>query len=984
MAQPVSTTSGRLKAIRNKSVNRQIFRALLSLASAALLIRVMGMLNQVVVSSRFGAGPKMDAYVIASAMPILLASLLGGAIESSIVPVYARVRAQGTKEQTIRLFSTLLNLFIVCTVLVTLLMLLFRAQVMLLSAPGSQSSIIELAVDLAPFIFPAFVLMVVINYLECILNTEGQFGWPAYAGMLVPLTTAIFVFTAGRSIGVVMLCVGMMVGLCLQLCAFIIRARRAGLVYRFILEVHNPEIGAIIRAGWPVLVGALIGQASNLIDIIFSSFLPLGSISALNYSLKLTSVFTGVIFASVGRAVLPYLSRQASMNDMKNFKETLRLYIWIVGIGTTILSVLMVVLAHPMVHLLFQRGAFTANDTNRTAITFIGFAVGLTPIAFGFIVFRAFSALGKTRVLLRVTLFSLVANAIFDYIFARIWQSEGIALATSATYVCSTLILFFTLRCMIGELHMFTPPSEIVDILRKASIRLGLSRQSVQRGGTFVDDSIPMATGKRAESSPFRVPYSVRQHLIRLGIMIAVFATGVAGVFLNSLYALRISLASVIMLVLMRYNYVLLLSWILINGPNAIPIFRGTNIIVGLTAPTLLLMASMPIKQTIKRLPALGWLCIYLLWVSLSINISPFGTGAALTAWFLRLDCVTVSILAINALNTRRRLLVVIDAMLLVSACIALYGIYSLLTKQNGIVDPSTSLFRTFSIFSTATGLALFLSLVIPLALYRTFTLQGLMRIIGVLLVLLFVLVTGLTFTRSTYISVPMSLLIMAAFLPSREMRNALFSSISLVAVIVVLLGTIGNVPIFSRFTGQDVSTLNGRTFLWQTILNNFDPTQVLGKGLRASDALLTNLFTSGTNAQRLTAALTSSHNLFLGTLYDHGIIGLLLLTTVFIALATSIIKGMRKSSGERRLLFAVALAVLASVFLQSFDSNDFWDQAISIYIWVILVLPFAVYWSKPKQPPTEIFIEELDEITVKRMKIVQQAEREQSSLVSS
>src|SRR5207244_3228725 len=100
------------------------------------------------------------------------------------------------------------------------------------------------------------------------------------------------------------------------------------------------------------------------------------------------------------------------------------------------------------------------------------------------------------------------------------------------------------------------------------------------------------------------------------------------------------------------------------------------------------------------------------------------------------------------------------DTVLVVAALIALYGIYGYFTRQNGIVDPSTSLFRIVSIFTAAPGLALFLSVVIPLALYRTFTWQGYKRIIGVVLVLIFLVAAGLTFTRSAYICIPLSIII--------------------------------------------------------------------------------------------------------------------------------------------------------------------------------------------------------------------------------
>ncbi len=114
----LSTTSSRVAVVRPKSVHKQIFRALLTLASAALLTRVMGLLNQIVVTRRFGAGAEMDAYFVASTLPILMATLLSASIESSVIPVYARVRTQG-KEQASILFSTLLNLLVLGTVVLT-------------------------------------------------------------------------------------------------------------------------------------------------------------------------------------------------------------------------------------------------------------------------------------------------------------------------------------------------------------------------------------------------------------------------------------------------------------------------------------------------------------------------------------------------------------------------------------------------------------------------------------------------------------------------------------------------------------------------------------------------------------------------------------------------------------------------------------------------------------------------------------------------
>ena len=899
-----------------KDTNKHIMRVLLSLSSAVFLVRIAGMLNQVLSSSHFGAGAEMDAYFVAYTLPTVLAYLITGALDAAVIPVYARVRSQRDTEYTSRFFSTLLNLFALCSLLLTVLLIVFRHQMIFLTAPALAPLQANMAAELAQLIDPVLFLMVMIAYMECIFNVEGQFGWPAYAGIVVPLTTALLIVFLGNSLGVAVLCIGMVLGLLLQLAVFIIRAKRAHLIYRCVLDLRTPEMRLIFIALWPAFLGGLIAEASPLIDQVFSSFLPQGSISAISYALKIVTVFSGIIFTSVGRAILPFLSRQSARHDMKAFKATLRFYLWAVGLGTTVISLGMLVLAHPIVQILFQRGAFTAEDTDRTAQTLIGFVFGLTPMALGFIASKAFSAIGRNRVLMGISVVSVAANALFDYIFGHFWQSEGIALSTSAVYVCNMLILFVALNRMIGKLDVLTPPAELRDLLKE------IMRSAM---GLFLQ---------------------LRSRIILFIIALAVFTAGTIASLLNSTYTLRVALGSIAIVVLLRYRYALLLAWVMLDAfiGSSIAIFNGNHFDTGLSLCTLLLMAYLPVQQTFKRMPALAFLLVYFLWIFASIGISPLGVGAFLTQWILLLDYIAVAVLAIHVLTTRQRLMAVIDLILLTSTCIALYGIYGYLTRQSGQVDPSTLQFRIYAVFGAAPTAALYFSIILPLAIYRATTLRGVGRMAVSILVILFLAALGFTFTRIAFLSLPLSIVIMILFLPSRRTKIVLFSAIVVLAAVAFVLASSGTLPIFDRFLNSDIGTFNNRTYLWGALLDHFDPGRFLGNGLAASDTLLVDL--------RLTNFGSSSSNLYIGVLYDQGIIGLALLLMVFIAVFTGIVKGIRNTSGEQRALFVVAFATFVTVLWQSFDENDvMWNQAIGLYIWIIMALPFALCWSSSKQP---------------------------------
>src|SRR5207249_3245224 len=181
---------------------------------------------------------------------------------------------------------------------------------------------------------------------------------------------------------------------------------------------------------------------------------------------------------------------------------------------------------------------------DRTTVIFLGFALGLPPMAVGFTIVKAFSALGRTKWLMFSTIFNVITNAVLDAIFAHFWQGFGIALATSVMYLCTTLILLFILRHMIGKLDLFTPPIEVVRMMH-----------------SIKNSSI------------------LHQRILRVVIIVGVFAVGVFGVFLNAIYALRVSLGSILILAALRYRYALLMTWVMLDAfiGSTLSFFNGNN-----------------------------------------------------------------------------------------------------------------------------------------------------------------------------------------------------------------------------------------------------------------------------------------------------------------------------------------------------------------------------------------------------------------------
>ena len=937
-SRALGTSSARLVAIRLKSANKNIFRAMLSLSSANLLIRLMGLINAIIVTARFGQGPAMDAYFIATTVPILMAQLLGSSIEGSFVPVYAGMRAKGGKEKASRLFSTVLNLLFISSGLLTLGMIFFREQLLHISAPGASAQVLAQTVALAPLVFPLLSVMILNSYMESLLNAEGKFGWAAYSGLLVPLTTAVFILLLGGKDGVFAIGLGTLVGQCIQSCFFITRAWNAKIKYRFILDLGTPEMKDIAVRAWPSLLAGVIALASPLIDQIFASYQTRGTIATINNALKITGIPIGVIFAATGRALLPYLATQATTKDMKAFKNTLRLYTWGIAVVTLCISVFMIVFSKLIVSILFQRGAFSEADVNLVAITLSGFAIGLFPMAIGFVFGQAFTALGKTRFLMYITLMSVLLNASFDAIFGSLWQSFGIAFATSLYYFCSMSVQIFILRKILGKLDLLKPPPEVLKVMKKISL------------GPYYAKWVAW---QEQQSISWQEFY---QHLLGWLFMLLIFTAGIAGTIINALMTLRIAFGSLLILAFLRYQYTLLLAWATINVfiGSALPFFNGNNLLSGFTLPTCLLLFYFPVKEALQRMVSLRFLLLFILWVLFSIWFSPIPLGTFFTKWAFLLDFLGVSVLTIMVINTQKRLLLLIDAMHLPVIFILIYGLWGYATHNTnaGLIDPTTG-YRITSIFpDTPPGLALFLSMIMPLTIYRLTTLRWwYQKLAAIAILLLMLVVFGLTFSRGPLVIFPLCTFAIIPLLPKKKAKAIMISSCLLIGVLIIIANIALQIDIFARFANSDLGTLNGRTYLWQAILDHFDPTQLLGHGENASNTLLDTLQVGFKGS----VIATVSHNLFLETMYDHGLIGVGLLILLFATQTVALLRQWYTTRNtQQRLFIALSLLICINIAIQCNQTNDLFNQQIGMTFFIAMALPFAECWMKQEETSEE------------------------------
>lgn len=928
LAEPAWTTSslitgaritGTAKRRHERSLNIRILGAIASLATGTIAARALGVVNQPVISAHFGAGTAMDAYFATLALPVLLNNLLVGGLQGAVIPAYTRLMKAGKGDEANRVLSTVLNVVLLLIAAMTALMLIDPAAWVRAMAPGASEATITIGVALAPLIVPVLALNTIVGFLSVLSNATSRFALPAFGAMLVPVGMLAGTLALGNTLGISGLAIGLLGGTVLQFLLMLFLARKIEFRYHLVLDLRDPEARALLAQLWPALFGAAIGQVNPVIDQVVASSLASGSISALNYALKIISIPVTVVFVAYSSAVLPFFSNQVAARDFVGLKKTLHLFTWMNGLLTLGMSIVLTFFAAPVVAIIFRHGAFTQHDAAATTGVLIGFSIGLVPMALQFMINRVFNALQQNKTLLKVSLYTMVTNVALDVVLAHFLGLPGIALATAVDYLLTTILLLALLRSRIGPLGLLRPPPQLLEMLA-----VPLRGYVRPRAGWKLPSTLaPLgATPTRA---------------LRNGILVSVTFLGVAAISAKStVQGARLSAGLTLALIFLRSPYGLLLTWAAAGAFYDIYLFgHSIGFILALgSLPAFAVMLWNEWRQNNLRVGAILAYGGFLLWVALTMTRSPVGLRQFGIDWLGFLDYALVFLLARSQLTTRARFERFVTVMLMMSTALSVLGLLQYIFRFGGYQTPDApAIYRVSSIFGWSSSLAFYLVLIIPLAIYRALSAPRGRRLFWFLALLLHITALVLTFSREAYVGVIVTVFVAATLLNGR-MRIWLLRG--LVVGLLLFLPALAIRSVRDRLTfGLD--TLNARTYGWSTLVSHLHLLDPLGQGLFSSIALLQRLHPDG---------VVAPHSLYLQVLFDHGVVGLMLLLTTFFLLLRGAIRVTLRCKGHARLVMALIAGGIAGAFCMVGVDNAFWDFSLGIYFWLVAALPFAPVFS--------------------------------------
>ena len=427
-----------------------LFRSFFTVSFYTFLSRILGFVRDILIAKFLGSTVTSDAFFVAFRLPSFFRRILAeGAYSAALIPVFSGVVLDSKDDHEAADFvENTMSLLLFVTVILTIIFYFGMPFIIQILAPGfsSNKEAFDLAVHFGKIIFPYLIFISLVAHFTSIINVHGKFAAGAFAPAIlnISLILSLFVLTPQLSSAGYALSYGVLIGGLFQ---FVFMYKSVLKFYRPRIRIPqlNERLKKFFLLFFPGVIGSGVIQLNIIIGTIIASFLPIGAISHLYYADRLNQLPLAIFGIALGVVLLPNLSKAIKSGNNKvatklqNKSLEFALLISIPSaIGLYILSL-------PIVHILFERGAFTQEDTLYTSNVLAYFALGLPAYVLIKVLIICFFARENTKTPLYTSIFSVITNIILSLILISSMREMGIALATAISAWVNALLLFIIL-----------------------------------------------------------------------------------------------------------------------------------------------------------------------------------------------------------------------------------------------------------------------------------------------------------------------------------------------------------------------------------------------------------------------------------------------------------------------------------------------------------------------------------------------------------
>ena len=426
-----------------------LLKSAATVGGLTLVSRLLGFLRDQLIAFTLGTGLIAEAFFVAQRIPNLFRALFAeGAFNSAFVPQFAR-RIEGDGHASahkfaIEIFSALLAWLLVFSALAMIAM----PWLMYVIAPGfsQETQKLQLTIDLTRICFPYLLFMSLTALQSGVLNSLNRFTAAAAAPILLNIVMiasnviAWFFNTGNSATTGYIFAWGVSIAGVAQYMLLAIACRRAGMPLLPKWPRFSNDVKRVLSLSVPGIISGGIMQINLLIATIIATSID-RAVAYLYYADRLYQLPLGVIGVAIGVVLLPDLSRKLRAGDDKAALNSQNRALELSLFLTIPSAIALMAIPGPILHTVFEHGAFSAADTLSVAPTVLAFATGLPAFAMTKVFQPGFYAREDTKTPMRFAIISVVINIVLSLLLSRWFAHVGIAAATSIAAWANAIML---------------------------------------------------------------------------------------------------------------------------------------------------------------------------------------------------------------------------------------------------------------------------------------------------------------------------------------------------------------------------------------------------------------------------------------------------------------------------------------------------------------------------------------------------------------
>lgn len=418
-----------------------------------LISKLTGLLREQVFAYYLGTGDIYDAYSTASTIPFILFGSILQAMIAGYIPIYSEIKNEHGEKKANEFTSNLLNIITTFSTLFIAIIILISPILVSIFAPGYEGAKRELSIEFTKIfaftLYPTMISAVFIGFLQM----KNRFIVSETHGIIMNGLHIVTIICANYFNNYYIVPYGIVITEFLKFILFPKAISDENYLHIFKMNFKDQYVKKLVKFAIPMLISISVMDLLTISDQSLASIImPNGGVSAMRYSSLVYQIITGIIITSIVTTTYPMISDYASKKEFDKMKKTMMDGVSLGYILVIPAMIGVMVLAEPLITILFQRGSFTSESTQLTS----GILFYYMPVVIGFtikqIFNRGFFAMQNTTLPIITTVVQVVLNIILNYALSAIWGINGLAIASSIASLVSSALSVYLFRQKYGRL----------------------------------------------------------------------------------------------------------------------------------------------------------------------------------------------------------------------------------------------------------------------------------------------------------------------------------------------------------------------------------------------------------------------------------------------------------------------------------------------------------------------------------------------------